>query len=238
MSRVGEKIKGLRNEAGMTQKVLAKKLGVSESFINEVELGRKVINESIIDRLSKIFNKDINDITMSVEVEGAEENETMEELFGKQVKAPLPKKTAAAVSKKTVEVNEAWSGAFASVLKSLPVYDYSLTSVISTRLMPIQNNKIEGFAQDKVFYLQIMDDEMSGFRIYKGDLAFAHSVSEPVNNAVCLVEYNGDRAIRQVKKLDSSKLLLISNRGSVRTETVGIKDIKMIAKLERIEFTL
>lgn len=238
MSRLGEKIKGLRNETGMSQKVLAKKLGVSESFINEVELGRRVINESVIDRLSKIFSKDINDISMSVEVESAESNETMEELFGKQVKTPTVRKTAAAAPKKNAEVNDAWSGAFASVLKSLPVYDYSLTSVLSIRLMPIQNNKIDGFAQDKVFYLQIMDDEMSGFRIYKGDLAFAHSISEPVNNAVCLVEYNGDRVIRQVKKLDSTKLLLISNRGSVRTETIGIKDLKIIAKLERIEFTL
>ncbi|NLZ47410.1 MAG: helix-turn-helix transcriptional regulator, partial [Clostridiales bacterium] len=69
MSRVAEKIKSLRIEAGMSQKALAKKLGVSESFINDVELGRKIINESMINRVSKIFNKDINDISMSVEVE-------------------------------------------------------------------------------------------------------------------------------------------------------------------------
>ena len=53
MSRVGEKVKNIRSSSGMTQKQLGKKLGVSESFINEVEAGRKVINQNLIDRLSR-----------------------------------------------------------------------------------------------------------------------------------------------------------------------------------------
>jgi transcriptional regulator with XRE-family HTH domain len=231
VSRVAEKIKTLRTEAGMSQKVLGKKLGVAESFINEIETGRKIINESMINRLSKIFNKDINDVSMSVEVE------SMDEVFEKTSPTAPVKRTAAAPAR-GVEVNDTWSGAFASVLKSVPVYDYNLTSIISTKLMPIQNNKVEGFPQDKVLYLQIMDEDMLGFRMAKGDLAFAHYTTEVVNNSVCLLEYNGGRAIRQIKKLDSNKLLLLSNRGSLRTETVGIKDIKVIAKLERVEFKL
>lgn len=231
MSRVAEKVKALRTEAGMSQKALAKKLGVAESFINEVETGRKIINESMISRLSKIFNKDINDVSMSVEVE------SMEEVFERTPSVPTAKRAVSAPTK-GVEINDTWSGAFASVLKSVPVYDYNLNSVINTKLMPIQNNKVEGFPQDKVLYLEIMDEEMIGFRMAKGDLAFAHYTNEIVNNSICLLEYNGGRAIRQVKKLDSSKLLLVSNKGSLRTETVGIKDIKVIAKLERVEVKL
>lgn len=231
MSRVAEKVKALRTEAGMSQKVLAKKLGVAESFINEIETGRKIINESMIDRLSKIFNKDINDVSMSVEVE------SMEEIFEKSTPS-TPVRKAASAPTKGVEVNDTWSGAFASVLKSVPVYDYNLASVKDTKLMPIQNNKIEGFSQDKVLYLQIMDDDMIGFRMAKGDLAFAHYTTEAENNSICLLEYNGGRAIRQIKKLDSNKLLLLSNKGSLKTETVGVKDIKVIAKLARVEFKL
>lgn len=231
MSRVAEKIKSLRIEAGMSQKALAKKLGVSESFINDVELGRKIINESMINRVSKIFNKDINDISMSVEVE------SMEDVYNNAPER-TPLKKIEAVPKKTTEINDTWSSAFASVLKSVPVYDYNLSKVITTKLMPIQNNKIEGYAQDKVFYIQVMDDDMIGFRIAKGDIAFAHYTSEAENNAFCLIEYQGERVIRQIKKLDSSKLLLISNRSSVRTETAYIKDVKIIAKLDRIEFVL
>ena len=231
MSRVAEKVKSLRLEAGMSQKALAKKLGVAESFINDVELGRKILNENMINRLSKIFNKDINDISMSVEVESMEDvyNNTPE-------RAPIKK--IGTTPKKAVEINDAWSGAFASVLKSVPVYDYNLSNVIGTKLMAIQNNKIEGYAQDKVLYIQVMDDDMIGFRIAKGDIAFAHYSSEPENNAFCLIEYQGERAIRQIKKLENSKLLLISNRGSVRTETAYAKDVKILARLDRVEFTL
>lgn len=233
MSRLGEKIKGLRTEANMSQKALAKKLGVAESFINEIELGRKVANESLISRLSKVFNKDLNDVSMSVEVESS-----MEDIFEESNKKVVPKKPSVQASYKGVEVNDTWSGAFASVLKTVTVYDYSLAKVIGTKLMPIQNNKVDGYTQDKVLYLQIENDDMMGFRIAKGDLAFAHYVSEPENNSICLIEYNGERVIRQIKRLDNSKLLLVSNKGSLRTETVGVKDIKVIAKLERVEFTL
>ena len=72
----------------------------------------------------------------------------------------------------------------------------------------------------------------------KGDRAFAHYINEPENNTFCLIERHGERMIRQIKKLDSSKLLLISNKGSVRTETVYIKDVKIIARLDRVEFKL
>ena len=86
MSRVGEKIKRAREENKMTQKQLAKKLGVSESFINEVELGRKIINENMITKVSKILNKNINDIGMSVEEEAGNSKE-VPSVYDKQSKA-------------------------------------------------------------------------------------------------------------------------------------------------------
>ena len=66
MSRVGERIKEARLKANIPQKVLAKKLGVSEKYINEVELGRKIAQESFINKASKILNTDLNDISMVV----------------------------------------------------------------------------------------------------------------------------------------------------------------------------
>lgn len=227
MSRVGENIKRLRNEAGLTQKALAKKLGVAESFINEVEVGRKVVNEALINRISKVLGKEINDIGMSVEEQVSTEVEVPVRAVKSEVKA-----------KRVEEVQEVWSSAFSSVLRQVPVYNYTMTKVLASRLLPVQNNKIEGRAQDKVFYLEIEDDNMIGNRIAKGDIAFAHQTTEVENNAVCLIEYNGERTVRQLKKLDNSKVLLISNRGSLRTETVSIKDLKVIAKLDRVEIKL
>ncbi|WP_111947644.1 helix-turn-helix transcriptional regulator, partial [Clostridium tetanomorphum] len=194
MSRLGEKIKNLRIECKMSQKQLGKKLGVSESFINDVELGRKVINENLISRIEKILGKGLNDLTISFEEEVYKDEK--ENKYNS-----LPKKE---------EVKELWSEAFGSVLKNVPIYKYDLSKSIGWRQLPLKGNKIEGYAQDKVFFIEIQDDDMIGFRISKGDLAFAHVIHEIENNAICLVQHGDERKIRQIKKLDSNKILLIS----------------------------
>jgi transcriptional regulator with XRE-family HTH domain len=222
MSRIGEKIKTIRTNVGMSQKQLSKKLGVNEAFINDVECGRKIINQNLIDKISKVLGKDINDITMAFEEQVYEEE----------------KDKKYSVEPKKESVKEVWNEAFGSVLKNIPIYKYNLQKAVSFKQLPLINNKVEGYAQDKAFYLEIEDDDMMGFRIAKGDLAFAHSTHEIENNAICLVEYGNNRVIRQIKKLDNNKILLISNKGSFRTETVEIKEINVIAKLDRVEIKL
>lgn len=223
MSRVGQRIKEARLKSGMSQKVLAKKLGVAEKYINDVELGRKVVQESFIDKAAKILNTDLNDINMVVTDEALmEERKTLE----------VNKKP------KKVETTEVWNDAFASVLKSVPIFDYSLNNIKGKKELPVRSNKVEGFPQDKVLYIEIQDNEMSGFRMIKGDLAFAHLVKEPINNGIFLVDYKGERIIRQLKSLGNSKYLLVSNGGALMTETVTVKEFEVVAKLERIEITL
>ena len=223
MSRVGQRIKEARLKSGMSQKVLAKKLGVAEKYINDVELGRKVVQESFIDKAAKILNTDLNDINMVVTDEALMEDRKTLEVNKK------PKK---------VETTEVWNDAFASVLKSVPIFDYSLNNIKGKKELPVRSNKVEGFPQDKVLYIEIQDNEMSGFRMIKGDLAFAHLVKEPSNNGIFLVDYKGERIIRQLKSLGNSKYILVSNGGALMTETVTVKEFEVVAKLERIEITL
>lgn len=223
MSRVGERIKEAREKSGMTQKALAKKLGVAEKFVNEVETGRKIINESLISKVSKVLNTDLNDINMVVTDEELQKELKAE----KQVRQTKP-----------AEVNEIWNQAFGSVLKNVPIYDYSLAQVKGYKQLATASNKIDGHTANKVFYLKIENNDMTGYRIQENDLALCYSIKEIENNSICLVEFNGKRVIRQIKKLDNVKALLISNNGSMRTETANIKEIKAIAKLYRIEFDL
>ncbi|MDM0472028.1 XRE family transcriptional regulator [Clostridium perfringens] len=223
MSRVGERIKEAREKSGMTQKALAKKLGVAEKFVNEVETGRKIINESLISKVSKVLNTDLNDINMVVTDEELQKELKAE----KQVRQTKP-----------AEVNEVWNQAFGSVLKNVPIYDYSLSQVKGYKQLATASNKIDGHTANKVFYLRIENNDMTGYRIQENDLALCYSIKEIENNSICLVEFNGKRVIRQIKKLDNVKALLISNNGSMRTETANIKDVKAIAKLYRIEFDL
>ena len=224
MSRVGEKIKAARLNSGMTQKALAKKLGVAEKYINDLEMGRKVAQESLLIKASKILNTDLNDISIVMTDEAL-----MEE-----------RKNTLNVKKKPekVEVNEVWNDAFSSVLRAVPIYDYNLNTAKGRKELPVHSNKVEGFPQDKVLYLEIQDNEMSGFRMIKGDLAFAHLVKEISNNGIFLVDYKCKRKVRQIKSLGNSKLLLVSNGGALITETVESKEISVIAKLERVEIKL
>ena len=172
---------------------------------------------------AKILNTDLNDINMVVTDEALmEERKTLE----------VNKKP------KKVETTEVWNDAFASVLKSVPIFDYSLNNIKGKKELPVRSNKVEGFPQDKVLYIEIQDNEMSGFRMIKGDLAFAHLVKEPSNNGIFLVDYKGERIIRQLKSLGNSKYLLVSNGGALMTETVTVKEFEVVAKLERIEITL
>ncbi len=228
MSRVGEKIKKAREENKLTQKQLAKKLGVSESFINEVEMGRKIINESLIGKISKVLNKDINDIGMSVEEEVSQEDSSNSNYI-KESKGP----------KKQEEVKDIWNKAFGDVLRTVPIYDYNFKTIKGHREMAVHSNKIEGFNQDRVFFIEIEDEDMAGYRIQKGDLAFCAAIKEVENNTICLIEYKGIRAVRAIKKLDNTKILILTNsRGDVRTETSTVKDIKVLGKLLKLEINL
>ena len=91
MSRAGEKLKDIRVKLGLSQKALAKKMGVAESFINEVETGRKILNEAMMNKLSIIAGKDINDITMSIEEETSMENIDIKANDFKTNRAPVNK---------------------------------------------------------------------------------------------------------------------------------------------------
>lgn len=219
MSRVGDKIKAIRESKAISQKQLGKKIGVSESFINEVELGKKVINEKFLEKISKILGEEIEDTSISFHSD-------------EQVEERKPKFERPS----TTKVNEVWNDAFNSVLKDVAIYKYDLAKATGIKQMPIISNKVEGYAQDKVLFLEIENDDMLGFRICKGDIAFAHLTHEIEGNSISLVDYNEERVLRQIKKLDGNKILLISNRGSIKTDTVDHKQIKVIARLDRVEF--
>ncbi|MGG7079141.1 helix-turn-helix domain-containing protein [Clostridium sardiniense] len=225
MSRVGDRIKEARLKANIPQKALAKKLGVSEKYINEVEMGRKVAQESFINKASKVLNTDLNDINMVV----TDEDLMEEKRVAKESKPSF---------KKDNKSNEVWENAFSSVLKNVPIYDYELKNVKGHKELPIHSNKVEGYPQDKVIYLEVSDDEMSGFRMLRGDLVFGHLVTELNQNGFYLVNYKGETKIREVRRLDNSKVLLMSNRGSAMTETVEVRNMKVVARLDRVEIKL
>lgn len=233
MSRIGDQIKEARNKQGLSQKQLARKIGASESYIKEIESGNKIINQDMLDKIIKAVQAQISDSLM---LEDSAQQETVVQ------KAAVASKVMKPVQKKSQEIQpeiqEVWSNALSGVLADIAILDYSLKNKMGIKQLPIISKKIEGQSQDKVLYLKIMDNDMSGFRIVKDDLAFCTLTHEVESNGIYLIEYLGENSIKQIKKLDNTKLLLISNPGAVRTQTASIKEVRILAKLLRVEFVL
>lgn len=219
MSRIGKEINKLRLEKGLTQKQLGKLVGVSESYIGEVESGKRVLKGELAVRITKALGM-------------LEERFTGPEVIEEAGTAGRTRKAA------PPPVQEIWSEALGSVLKSIPVYDYKMDKAVSAKQLPVVSNKVEGRPKEKIFYLRIADNEMSGFRICQGDLALACLTQQIEADAFYFVEYNGKRAVRSVKRLEGEKLLLIGNNGVLFTETASKKDVRALAHLIRLEVEL
>jgi len=238
MSRIGQEVNKLRLQKGMTQKQLAKKLGVSEGFILDIESGKKIISDDMIGRVSKALDFELGPIGLfaSEDKFAPGQNETVNSRSPRSGTGLKAADTALKAAPQPVQ--EVWDDAFGNILKTVPIYGYRMDRIIDKKLLPIEKNKVEGFQKEKVFYLNIEDSDMSGFRISKGDRAFSVLTNEIENDGIYFIEYNDTRAVRQVKKLQGEKLLLIYNKGNLITETVGIKDIKVLARLIKLEIIL
>jgi transcriptional regulator with XRE-family HTH domain len=222
MSRVGSEICRLRKEAGLTQKQLAKSTGVSEGFIEEVESGRRIINSDLIARFAKALRQEAGKLDLFNEDEIRQR--------------PEPERNVKRVIEKPVQ--KIWTDALAGVIMNVPVYDLKMDKAVGSKSLPIVSNKVDGFPKDRVFYLTAADNEMTGFRIAKGDLVFSCRTQELEKEGIYLIEYGGKRCVRQVKKLNQDKLLLIGNDGSLSTVTAPAKEVNILAALIRLEIML
>lgn len=64
---IGQKIKELRKELGISQKSFAKELGISQNYVSELENGKKKPSQDLISKLNKNFNFDTrSQINMSI----------------------------------------------------------------------------------------------------------------------------------------------------------------------------
>ena len=67
MSRLGETIRAARLKKGLTPKALGKKCGVAESFINDVEMGTRIVSDDQAQRILKVLGVE-NPISTELEV--------------------------------------------------------------------------------------------------------------------------------------------------------------------------
>ena len=248
MSRLGDLIRTERLRQKMTPKQVARKCGVSESYIVAVEAGTRIIGDDQARRILKTIGlKQQNEAEFTLD-----DIASTVDLVQVQPRMAAAAKKPERKADRMTETNEAeevasseaegvagsvWLDALQSVLKRVPVMN-AVMKPVSYKLVPVENGRIEGANPDKVFFYLAPDDSMRGFRIHKGDIVLTVPAQSPVDGAIMLMNYKEHRYLRKVKVLDDRQVLLQSYDREYEAETVPISEIGFLSRAVQVTFEL
>ena len=231
MSRLGDMIKQERLRAGWSQKQLAKKSGVSESFINEVEAGTKIIADTQATRILKVLGKS-NEVFADFEAKAD----------GMPVAEPVrtvvrPKVVKEPISSAPAQPADAWVGALGNLMHAVPVKDVN-GKIVDSITLPVKSGRIEGVLADKVFYLTIPDDSMMGYRIRRRDRVLVLPATVPVDDSIMVFLSEGKYYLRKIKLQDNGRALMLWYDYEPHSEVVMQKAVTLVGRVRRVEFDL
>ncbi|MFZ5966711.1 MAG: S24 family peptidase [Bacillota bacterium] len=227
MSRIGERIKQERMKQSISPKQLGKKCGVSESFIIDIESGKKIINEKLSEKIGKVLgvNFDENLVT---------EPKEEETIIRKEPK----KQEIQLKGREFVEPLAPWEDALSGIVRKIPVFDIEMKNILEYRSFPIIDKKIEGYNPDKLLYISVPDDSLKEYRMMKGDRILVYLNQEVINHSFVLAAYDGKNRIRKLKRVDGNHLSFFTKENDPKAERVNAKEVKIIGRCVRVEFDL
>ena len=233
MGRMGDTIRQNRLKYHMTEKQLAKKVGLAESFVKDVEAGKKIPSDDQARRMLKAMG--VNDV-VGTEIDTANEPEVRLRprprpyIIPVEPDEPAPTPTEMEAQR---ESNDAWLDALGGVVKRVPVVDEHGLAV-DHMLFPVTGGKIEGGQPDKVLLFRCPNEEMGGFKVHAGDVLLVIPDKTPVDDAFMLISSGGVRKIRKVKKLEGSKLILQSYDRELRIETKLWAEVQFLGRCVKL----
>lgn len=224
-------IKAERLRQGMSPKALAKKGGISESYLAEVEAGKKIIADKDAARLLKLMGRSEGEGVLAdfeAQADGMQAAAPARPRQQLKIKeAPEPAASA--------PVNESWLAALSGAIQAVPIKNTAMHT-LKTRPMPLEGGKIADAAPEKVFLLEAPDDSMAGYRIRRGDLALVVPAPVLKSDAYYLVEAAGRTALRKVTVQDQNRVLLQWYDFEPRNELFKADEVKFIGQVKKIEF--
>lgn len=224
MNRLAIKIKDSRVAAGLSEKDLAKKCGLSVGYILQVESGKKIINESVAEKILKALG------VKEIFIEEEKPEEKPAEKSAKTAEVPRPQETL------IVEPSQSWADALSGVIKKYPVIDLHSNKTVDYKELPIISKKIEGHHPDKIMFAKASNNDMEAFRIEKGDVLTIFVTKEIQNNSLYLFEIDGKKMIRQLRKEQNNMVKLLKSPNDDSAETVDLKKVKVMGRVIKNEF--
>ena len=229
MSRLGDTIRTARIKAKLSEKALGRKCGLAESYIKDVEAGRKIVSDDQAQRILKVLGVD-NPISTELEVAAEPPVQLRPKPRAYVITAEQQAETA---RKAAEEASDAWLDALGGVVKRVPVMSPD-GLVIDHVLTPIVSGRIEGGAPDKVLYYRCPDDMLRGFRVHAGDLLLVVPATKAEDGALMLVEYRGERMVRKLLKLDGGRIQMQAFDHEFSAQTGTIMDVKVLGRCVKL----
>lgn len=224
MSRLGDRIRGARLQAKMTEKALGKKCGMAESVIKDIESGRRIVSDDQAQRILKILGVD-DAVSTELEVAREPEIQIRPRPRAYVMPADVPKEQQKAADEST----DAWLDALGGVVKRVPVMGAD-GIVIDHVLTPVIGGKIEGGAPDKVLYFRVADNSLRGFRVFAGDLLLTIPENRAQDNALMLIEYKKERKVCKLLKMDGLRIQMQSYDAEFRGEVVPQNEVRVLGR--------
>ena len=244
MSRLGDLIRLERTRQGLTHKQVARKCGVSDKYLMEVEAGTRIIADDQARRILKAMGMKeqtesdftLDDIAATVDLQSAVPQLTKAVEAKKPAKPEKEKPEAAAETDPGVS-GSIWLDALSGVLKHVPVYN-AVMKEVGHRLLPITNGKIEGAPPDKVFYFMAPDNDLRGFRVQRGDLLLVVPAQAAVDGAIMLLQTPQGRVLRKVKRYNDYQAMLQKYDEAFESELKNYNELTFVGRCVRLEAKL
>ncbi|MDD4080348.1 MAG: helix-turn-helix domain-containing protein [Eubacteriales bacterium] len=232
MSRLGDLIRQERVRRGLTPKGVARKCGVSEKFLLEIEAGTRIPRDDQAQRILKAMGAEapaqsgftLEDIAATVDLQSA------------LPRASEPKKKKGREQDKGV-AGSIWLDALSDVLQHVPVYN-AVMHEVGSRLLPVKDGKVEGAPKDKVFYFTAPDDAMRGFRVHRGDLVLVVPSKTAEDAAMVLLDTPQGKQLRLIKLLPRYQVMLQRYDSAFESEIVNMSDLHIVGRCVRLEAEL
>lgn len=240
MSIIGTNIKKIRIKQNLTAKQLAKKCGISETALIDIEDGKKVPTTQLTNLITKGLGVNIDAIEPSYFSDYFEEN-------------PEPKKTAEANTSKLSNAKQETpkpsgsntiSDALSKAVKKIPVIAKITAGksipfdgdIIDNKFEPVFQGKNNNVAGEDFIYYMVQDNSMQGARIMKSDLALVFLTDSIRDKDMVLFTYKNTTYIRRYKAVTDNLVVLYPENPDFETFAVDKKDIKIAGKVLRVEF--
>ncbi len=244
MSRLGDLIRTERLRQKMTPKQVARKCGVSESYLMAVEAGTRIIGDDQARRILKTIGLKqqneaeftLDDIAATVDLAQVRPSLAAKAAEAKP-KEKEAEKVASSEEKEPGVAGSIWLDALQSVIKRVPVMN-AVMKPVRYKLVPVENGRIEGANPEKVFFYLAPDDSMRGFRIHRGDVVLTVPAQSPVDGAVMLITWKEHRYLRKIRVLSDRQVLLQSYDREYEQETAEISEVGFISRCVQVTFDL